>query len=58
MYITLRGFTPGERIKNIGVLWLASSYDLANSTERPSTYLAPNFSSIKALNKIKNKSDV
>jgi hypothetical protein len=47
--ITLTGFTPGDKMKNIGVLGLDSSKDLANSTVRPSTYLLPNFSSINAL---------
>jgi len=46
---TLTGFTPGDRMKKIGVLGLDSSKDFANSTVRPSTYLLPNFSSINAL---------
>jgi hypothetical protein len=36
-------------MKKMGVDGLASSNDLENSTDRLSTYLAPSFSSIKAL---------
>ena len=36
-------------MKNMGVEGLDSSKDLQNSTVRPSTYLEPNFSSMKAL---------
>jgi hypothetical protein len=46
---TFRGFTPGDRIKKMGVDGLASSNDLENSTVRASTYLAPSFSSMNAL---------
>lgn len=48
MQITFNGFTPGDRIKKIGVLGLVSSKDFANSTVRASTYFAPSFSSINA----------
>ena len=47
--ITFSGLTPGESMKKIGVDGLVSSKDFANSTVLPSTYLLPNFSSIKAL---------
>jgi hypothetical protein len=47
--LTLRGFTPGDKMKKMGVDGLASSNDLENSTVRVSTYFAPSFSSIKAL---------
>lgn len=48
---TLRGFTPGDRMKKMGVDGLVSSKDLENSTARPSTYLEPSFSSMKVLRK-------
>jgi len=52
--ITFNGFTPGERIKKIGVVGLVSSNDFANSTLLPSTYFEPSFSSINTLNIIDN----
>jgi len=36
-------------MKKMGVDGLVSSNDLENSTVRPSTYLAPSFSSMNAL---------
>jgi hypothetical protein len=48
-YFTLRGFTPGDRMKKMGVDGLASSNDLENSTVLLSTYLTPSFSSMNAL---------
>ena len=46
---SFKGSTPGESIKNIGVAGPLSSYETANSIERPSTYFVPSFSSTKFL---------
>lgn len=51
--ITFNGFTPGDRIKKIGVVGLVSSNDFAKSRLLPSTYFAPSFSSINTLTKYK-----
>lgn len=46
---TFKGFTPGDKIKNIGVEGLVSSKDISNSTVLFWTYFEPNFSSINVL---------
>lgn len=46
---SFNGFTPGDKMKNIGVVGLVSSKDLLNSNVRFSTYFAPIFSSMYAL---------
>ena len=46
---SFRGSTPGERMKKTGVAGSDSSYESANGTCPPSTYLLPSFSSMKFL---------
>lgn len=47
--LTFKGFTPGDKIKKIGVLALDSSNDFAKSTLLASTYFDPSCSSMNAL---------
>lgn len=47
--LTFSGSTPGDSMKNIGVVLLDSSNDLENSMLFLSVYFDPSFSSMKAL---------
>lgn len=46
---TFRGSTPGDRIKNTGVLSFVSSYDFSKDCIRNCMNFSPNFSSTKYL---------
>ena len=48
----MRGSTPGDRMKNTGVMELVSSKDFVNGGDRDSTNFGPNFSSTKHLRKV------
>lgn len=51
IFLTVNGSTPGERMKNIGVIELVSSKDLSKGGDLDSTNFEPSFFSTKHLNK-------
>lgn len=53
---TFKGSTPGDRIKNIGVVEVLSLYDISNGGVRASTYFVPRFSSQNVLNNVEKVS--